>query len=392
VVGGPAAAPQPAGPRCGTPVKVALVCPYDWGKPGGVRGHVAALAGFLAEDHEVRVLAPFSGSAPRRDRRLVPLGRPLGVRYNRSVAPVSLSPLAVRRVAAALADFAPHVVHVHEPLAPMASLAAAALGPHPVVGTFHAWAPSDRLYRLSSPLTRRIAARLDARIAVSPAAQQFAAGALRLPLGAFRVIPNGIDEQAFATAAPLPELADSQRPLLLFVGRLEPRKGLDVAIRGFLRLRASSPRVRLCVVGDGPERSRAQAMVPPSIRPDVLFVGRVDDADLARYHASADVFLAPATSGESFGIVLLEAMAAGLPVIASDIPGYRTIVKDGRQGRLVPPRDAFALAEAAGALLANPALRRAMAAEGRRTAAEHAWPMIGRRIAALYHRVLTTRG
>jgi phosphatidylinositol alpha-mannosyltransferase len=233
-----------------------------------------------------------------------------------------------------------------------------------------------------------VAARLDARIAVSPAAQEFAAGALRLPLGVFRVVPNGIDEQAFAAAEPLPELADPQRPLLLFVGRLEPRKGLDVAIRGFLRLRASVPRVRLCVVGDGPERSRAQEMVPPSIRPDVLFVGAVDDAELARYHASADVFLAPATGGESFGIVLLEAMAAGLPVVASDIPGYRTVLKDGRQGRLVPPHDAFALAETVATLLANPALRRAMAAEGRRTAAEHAWPVVGRRVAEVYHQVL----
>jgi phosphatidyl-myo-inositol alpha-mannosyltransferase len=192
----------------------------------------------------------------------------------------------------------------------------------------------------------------------------------------------------YVAAKPLPELADPERPLLLFVGRLEPRKGLDVAIRAFLRLRASSPRVRLCVVGDGRERSRCQEMVPPSLRPDVLFVGRVDDAELPRYHASADIFLAPATSGESFGIVLLEAMAAGLPIVASDLPGYRTVAKDGRQGRLVPPGDAFALADAAGTLLANPALRRAMAAEGRRTAADYDWPVVGRKVVEVYRSVL----
>ncbi len=371
-------------------MKVALVCPYDWGKPGGVQNHVAALAAYLGEDHEVRVFAPAMRRL-RRDRALVVVGRPFGVRFNRSVAPVALSPLSGRRVAAALREFDPHVVHVHEPLAPVVSLAASAFGPRPIVGTFHAWAPSARLYKASSPLMRKVAARLDARLAVSPAAQNYAGESLRLPLGAFRVVPNGIDVEAFASAAPLPELADPERPLLLFVGRLEPRKGLGVAIRAFLRLRASWPRVRLCVVGDGPERSRAQEMVPPSLRPDVLFVGRVDDAEKPRYHASADVFLAPSTSGESFGIVLLEAMAAGLPVVASDLAGYRTVMKDGRQGRLVPPGDAFGLADAAGTLLANPALRRAMATEGRRTAKEYAWPVVGSRVVQVYRSVLTLR-
>jgi phosphatidylinositol alpha-mannosyltransferase len=370
-------------------VKVALVCPYDWSRPGGVQAHVTALAAFLATDHEVRVFAP--GPARPLDRTLVAVGRPVGVRFNRSVAPVALSPLSGRRVVAALKRFDPHVVHVHEPLAPMVSLAATAWGPCPIVGTFHAWSSSARLYRASARLLPRAAARLDARLAVSPAARSYAAKALKLPLGSFSLVPNGVDVAGFQAAAPLPELADPQRPLLLFVGRLEPRKGLDVAIRAFLRLRTSYPRVRLCVVGDGPERSRAQEMVPPSIRPDVLFVGRVDDDEKRRYHASADVFLAPATSGESFGIVLLEAMAAGLPVVASDLPGYRTVLKDGRQGRLVQPRDAFALADAVGTLLANPALRRAMAQEGQRTAAEYAWPVVGRKVVEVYRTLLQLR-
>jgi len=369
-------------------MRIALVCPYDWAAHGGVRGHVAALAGQLARDHEVHVVAP--SSRPLTDPGPVPVavvGRPLGVPFNRSVAPVALSPLAVRRVARALAAFDPHVVHVHEPLAPMVSAAAAAFGPRPVVGTFHAWSDRARAYRAVAPVGRRIARRLDARVAVSPAAQEYAAGALGLPLGAFRVVPNGVDRAAFRAAAPLPELADPERPLLLFVGRLEPRKGLDVAIRAYLRLRASTPRVRLCVVGDGPERSRCQEMVPPSLRPDVLFVGRVAADELPRYHASADVFLAPATSGESFGVVLLEAMAAGLPIVASGIPGYRTVMADGRQGRLVPPGDAFALAEAAGTLLASPALARAMADEGRRTAEQYAWPVVARRVVEVYRAV-----
>jgi len=369
-------------------VKVALVSPYDWSRPGGVQGHIASLARCLEADHEVRVFTPSSRRPSRDERHVVVVGHPLPVPYNRSVAPVALSPMAARRVVRALAEFRPHVVHIHEPLAPVVSAAAAAFGPRPLVGTFHAWAASHRLQRAARPAVGRVVRRLDARIAVSPAAQQFASGAYGIPLGTFRVVPNGVDEAAFATAAPLPELADPERPLLLFVGRLEPRKGLDVAIRAFLRLRSSTPRLRLCVVGDGGERSRCQEMVPPSLRPDVLFVGSVSQQELPRYHASADVFLAPSTGGESFGIILLEAMAAGLPVVASDIPGYRTVLGDGRQGRLVPPHDAFALSEAVGTLLANPALRRAMALEGRRTAASYAWPLIARRITDVYRAVL----
>ncbi len=375
-------------------MKIALVCPYDWTKPGGVKFHVAALAAFLDADHAVRIFAPASGplGRTRADQLVEVVGRPFPVHYNRSVAPVALSPLAVRRVARALHDFAPHVTHVHEPLSPMISAAASAFAPHPVVGTFHAWSSSDRLYRLLAPTARRIVGRLDARIAVSPAAQQFAAEAMGLPLGSFRVVPNGVDAAAFAMAQPIPELVDPQRPLLLFVGRLEPRKGLDVLIRAFLRLRTSWPRVRLCVVGEGPQRQRCQQMVPPSIRPDVLFVGAVDEAQKPRYHASADVYVAPNTGGESFGIVLLEAMAASLPIVAADIAGFRTVMKDGRQGRMVPAGNAFALADAIGTLLANRRLSQAMAAEGRRTVTDFTWPVVGRRIEDIYRGVRAANG
>ncbi len=366
-------------------MRVALVCPYDWAKPGGVRAHVFNLAGYLAESHEVRVFAPSSTRAV--EPWVTVVGRPVPMPFNQSVAPIAPSPLAGRRALAGVADFKPHVVHVHEPLSPAVSVAVAAFGPRPLVGTFHAWSSKDRLYRLVGLAARRIVRRMDARIAVSPAAQQYAAGALRMPLGSFRVLPNGVNDAVFATAEPLGELTDRRRPLLLFVGRLEPRKGVDVLIRAFLRVRASIPGVRLCVVGGGPGRDGYQQMVPPSIRPDALFVGAVDAADLPRYHASADVFVSPALGGESFGIVLLEAMAAGLPVVASDIPGYRTVLKDGRQGRLVPPGDAFALADAIATLLENEKLRLAMGAEGRHTAAEYAWPVVGRRIESLYRAV-----
>lgn len=367
-------------------MKIALVCPYDWSRHGGVQSHVRALAERLAADHDVRVFTP--ASAPVAERDVVVSGRPVGLRYNRSVAPVALSPLAARRLLRGLRDFAPHVTHIHEPLAPALSLAAAAFGPTPAVGTFHAWSSSDRAYRAAAPLLGRAAARLAVRIAVSPAAQRYAAEALGLPLGAFRLVPNGVDTQAFARAEPIAELVDPERPLLLFVGRLEPRKGLDVLLRAFLRLRASRPRLRLCVVGEGPDRRRCQEMVPSSIRPDVLFVGAVSEQEKPRYHASADLYIAPNTGGESFGMVLLEGMAAGLPVIASDIPGFRTVLQDGREGRLVTPNDAFALAEAIDTLLSNDRLRQAMAGEGRSTAAGYDWSVVTAKVLDLYREAM----
>jgi phosphatidylinositol alpha-mannosyltransferase len=372
-------------------VRVALVCPYDWARPGGVQAHVGQLAAYLqaSAGHVVSIVAPCS--QPVEDQRLRPVGRPVPVPFNRSRAPVAVSPAAALRVRAALEDCRPELVHVHEPLAPVVAAAATAVAPHPLVGTFHAWSRSDRLYRLAARAGRRLARRLDERVAVSPAAREFAAGALGLALGAIRVIPNGVDVAAFAGAQPLPQLHDRERPLLLFVGRLEPRKGLEVAIRAFLRLRTVRPGVRLCVVGAGPTGRRCQEMVPPSLRPDVLFVGQVAAAELPRYHASADVFLAPAVGGESFGIVLLEAMAAGLPVVGSNLPGYRAILQDGRQGRLVPAGDAAALADAVATLLANPRLRLAMGREGKRTAAAYDWGVVGAQVAEVYRTVLAGR-
>jgi phosphatidylinositol alpha-mannosyltransferase len=370
-------------------VKIALVCPYDWSRPGGVRDHVANLAAQLEDDHEVRILAP--ASEPVDNPRVEAIGRPRRVRFNRSVAPIVLSPLSGRHILASIEDFGPHITHIHEPLAPALSASVTGFGGGPMIGTFHTWSDRRLVYRASAPIARKMVDRLAVRVAVSPAAQQYAAGALKLPMGAFRVIPNGVAVQRFATAEPLPELVDPERPLVLFVGRLEPRKGLAVLIRGFLRLRATVPRARLCVVGEGPERDRCQEMVPSSIRPDVLFVGRVGEAELPRYHASADVFVSPAVGGESFGIVLLEAMAAGLPVVASDIPGYRTVMKDGRQGRLVRPSDGVALAEALESLIGNEKLRAAMAAEGRETAERYAWPVVSARLAELYREVHASR-
>ncbi len=371
-------------------MRIAAVCPYDWSAHGGVRAHVASLCAELARRHDVAILAPASapleGEDPL-DAVVHVVGRAVAVPFNRSVARVAASPLAGRRTLATLRDLAPDVVHVHEPGVPAVALAAAQRGPQPVVGTFHAWSDRDRLYRSTGPYGRHVARGLAARLAVSEAARRYHATALGLPPSAFEVVPNGVDVDRFATAEPLAEYADPERPTLLFVGRLEPRKGLDVLVRAFLELRSSRPELRLVVLGDGPERARCERLLPVAVRPDVLFVGAVDETDKPRFHASADLFVAPNLGGESFGIVLLEAMAAGLPVVASAIPGFASVMADGREGRLVAPGDGFGLAEAVRGMLDDDEGRAAMAARGRETAERHAWPRVAERVEAIYRAV-----
>jgi phosphatidylinositol alpha-mannosyltransferase len=359
-------------------MRIALVSPYDLTVPGGVQSHVVHLAEALrAGGDDVVVLGPGSDEATS-------VGRSLRVPFNGSVAPVAPSPLVVRRLRAHLAAARPDVVHVHEPVVPWAGLAAIRADLAPVVGTFHAWSSNSRAYRVARPYARRILAGLAAPLAVSEAAAGYHAAAIGVPASRFRIVPNGVTVARFADAAPLPEIADSPHPTLLFVGRLEPRKGLEPLIRAFTLLKTRRPDLRLYVVGDGPERDRCQQLLPARLRADVVFLGRVGDAELPRFFASCDLYVSPALGGESFGIVLLEAMAAGRPLVASDLPGYRSVARDGEQGRLVPPGDVPALAGAIDALLDNPALQRAMAAEGRRTAAGYDWTVVAARVRDVY--------
>ncbi|MEX0836061.1 MAG: glycosyltransferase family 4 protein [Nitriliruptor sp.] len=369
-------------------MKVAIVSPYALSVPGGVQAHVEALAAALRDrGHEVTTLgpgAPSRGGTVAGPDHVVHLGRHLPVRFNGSVAPIALSPVAARTTRRALADLAPDVIHVHEPLVPWAGLAAATTDVAPVVGTFHAWSDASRLYRAGRPVARRVADRLAVRLAVSDAAAAYHAGALGWPTSRFRIVPNGVDVARFSGAEPFPELIDPERPTLLFVGRLERRKGLEPLIRAFTRLKTDRPELRLLVVGDGPERDRCQELLPARLRSDVSFLGRVDHDELPRFYASCDLYVAPSLGGESFGIVLLEAMAAGRAIVASNIPGYRSVATDGRQGRLVPPGDPAALATAIGTLLDNPSLRSAMAADGRRTVDAFDWARVAEQVADAY--------
>jgi phosphatidyl-myo-inositol alpha-mannosyltransferase len=370
-------------------LRVGMVCPYDWTVPGGVANHIRSLAAVLRRlDCEVDVLAPAEGAVGEED--FVGLGGSLPVPYNGSVARIAIGPRTALRVRRALAAGHYDLLHVHEPLSPSVGMLATGRATVPVVGTFHANLDRSLALTLGKPLLRRTFNRLDARIAVSASARDTWQ---RHFGGSMVVIPNAVGAEFLAKPEPLPGYRDGG-PTVLFVGRLEPRKGLAYLVRAFLRLKPSFPRLRLLVVGrdDKHQQEKLMAMVPPRLRPDLLFVGAVPQRDLPSYYASADVFCAPSLGGESFGIVLVEAMAVGLPVVCSDIGGYRDLVRDDHEGLLVPPRDPEALAEALGALLDNPARRAALAEVACQTAARYAPDVVAGQVVEVYQSVLGGRG
>jgi phosphatidylinositol alpha-mannosyltransferase len=361
-------------------VRIALACPYAWDDPGGVQVHVRELSAQLrGRGHEVIVVAP--ARRPPADPHVVRVGSPVDIPYNASNAPIDPRPWSRRRVREVLAAFAPDVVHAHQPTAPSTAMWATLEARAPIVGTFHSGAGRARLYDLAAPLLRRVARHLAVRIAVSRRAASFERARIG---GEFEIVPNGVDVALFGSAEPA-ELPEGRR--LLFVGRLDARKGFPDAVLAFGLLARSHPGVRLVVAGDGPERGAVDTL-PPPLRARVTLLGTIPNPDLPAVAAACDLYLGPATGGESFGIVLIEAMAAGLPVVASDTPGYDEVVSDGIDGLLVPPSDPVALADAAGRVLEDPALAARLAAAGRVRAESFDWAIVTGRIEALYERAL----
>ncbi len=325
-------------------LRVALVCPYSLSRPGGVQGQVLGLARSLTDrGHAVTVFAPVDGTfVPPTGVELVATGHSTALPANGSVAPVSVSPIAARRALTELRARTPDVVHVHEPFAPgMAYAAMAARNVPPIVATFHRSGGSV-LYAMLRPVAHRMAGRLAVRVAVSDAA---AATARQAVGGSYEVLFNGVEVDRFTGVAPWPTTG----PTALFLGRHEGRKGLAVLLAAWgLRTDAhpsaagsSGPPV-LWVAGDGPETVDLRRQYPDS--DTVRWLGIVDEEEKLRRLVAADVLAAPALGGESFGLVLLEGMAARAVVVASDIDGYRDAA--GGRAVLVPPGDAPALADA----------------------------------------------
>jgi phosphatidylinositol alpha-mannosyltransferase len=360
-------------------VRIALVCPYAWDDAGGVQVHVRELAErLLARRHDVVVLTPVRDRATQA--WVVPIGTPVDIPYNASNAPIDPRPWSRRAVRKALDRFGPDVVHVHQPTAPSTGLWALLEARAPVVGTFHSGATRARLYDLASPFLRRVARRLAIRIAVSERAAAFERARIG---GDFEVIPNGVDVARFADASPA-DLGPGTK--LLFVGRLDERKGFAQAVAAFGLLARTRP-VRLVVAGDGPARSAVEEL-PIRFRASVSMLGHVANEDLPPIYAACDVFLAPNTGGESFGMVLTEAMAAGLPVVATDIPGFDEVMTVGVDGLVVPPRDPEALAGAVGRILDDPALSQRLVADARTRAAWFDWSIVVGKIEAAYRRAI----
>ena len=360
-------------------MRVALVCAYDCSIPGGVQTQVLGLARtLLAGGDEVLVVAPSAGPlglAPIDGAPVATVGHSLSVPVNGSRAPVSPWPTTMRRTLKAIGRFAPDVVHVHEPLVPGPALAATLFAPPPLVGTFHRGG-ADRAYRYFGHATARAAGRLTATFAVSDEAAATARAAVGRRAGALEIVPNGVEVGRLAEAVPTP----SDGPTVVFVGRHETRKGLGVLLEAVALL---PPGVRIWVLGDGPESAALRRGAPEGHA--IEWLGRVDDAERASRVAGADCYVAPSLSGESFGVVLLEAMAAGTAVVASDLPGYRLAA--GGAARLVPPGDPVALAAALAEVLADEAARTGLEVAGRARAAACSMEAVAARYREAYRRI-----
>jgi len=365
-------------------VRIGIVCPYSLTQPGGVQGQVLSLARVLrGRGHEVRVLGPCDGPPP--DAGVTPLGASLPTTANGSVAPIAPDVSAQLRTIRALRDEDFDVVHLHEPLAPGPTQTALLFKTAPLVGTFHA-AGGALAYRWFGPIVRRAVRRLDVRCAVSSEARSSAARTLG---GTYEMVFNGVDVGEYAAAATWPS-DPGDPPAILFLGRHEQRKGLGVLLEAFDRLASGERRdVRLWVAGDGPETAALRARHTDG---RIEWLGRVDDAEKVARLRGAAVFCAPSLGGESFGIVLLEAMAASTPVVASDIPGYAKVARAGADAVLVPPGDPVALADALGSLLAHPAEAAALVASGTGRAAEFSMTRLAERYEEFYRRAIDGPG
>ena len=371
-------------------MKIGLVSPYDSTWPGGVISHISHLARqFTLMGHQVKILAPHSPSREEaKDGSYISLGRSVPVPYGGSVARISLSVWLYRQVRSVLEREDFDVVHVHEPLAPLLPLYALQFSRALNVGTFHAYYSSPRRYILTHPMLRHWFQKLHGHIAIAP---HVSSQMSRFFPADYRIIPNGVDVDSFCQGAPpFPHLKDGKLNIL-FVGRLEKRKGLRYLLEAYGRLKWDFSDLRLIVVGPGPLDADCWRVLSERNLQDIVFVGTVPGNDLPRYYASADIFCAPATGRESFGVVLLEAMASGTPIVATQIPGYSAVVNYGQGALLVPPKSGEALAEAIASLLKDPQRRQQMAAAGMRAVSRYRWETVAGQVMDYYHSLLEER-
>jgi phosphatidylinositol alpha-mannosyltransferase len=356
-------------------VRIGIVCPYSISVPGGVQEQVLGLARALrAKGHPTRVLAPSDGPPP--DGWVTPLGNSIPTATNGSVAPIAPDPSAQLRLIRAVRDEGFDVLHVHEPMVPGPAMTACLIKPTPLVGTFHA-AGNVASYQTLTPALRWLAGRLDVRVAVSKEAEALASQFLG---GTYEHLFNGIEVDRFADAAPWP----TDGPTIFFLGRHEPRKGLDVLLEALPSL---PPHVTIWIGSDGPDTERLKVRYAGD--PRLVWLGRLSDEEKRRRLRAADIFCAPSLRGESFGVVLLEAMSASAAIVASDLTGYRLVARPDRDALLVPPGDAAALADALQRVLTDPTRRGELVASGRERARSFSMDRLADHYLELFDRVST---
>ena len=372
-------------------MKIALVSPYDFAYPGGVANHISALENhFTRMGHEVRVIAPASRAITDFGDRFIPIGKPRPFPSSDSIIRITISLRLGATIKEVLARENFDIIHLHEPFMPMLCSAILRFSDTTNVGTFHACEGKPG-YNWGKPIStwmiRRRVHKLHGRIAVSEPAMNFAN---KYVPGDYEIIPNGIDLERFSPdVSPIEEYCDGKLNIL-FVGRLEFRKGVNYLLKAYLQVKREIPNSRLIIVGPGTRlRKRYEKWIRHNALKDVVFVGYATYSDLPRYYKTADVFCAPATSRESFGIVLLEAMAIGKPIVATNIDGYASVATHGEEGWLVPPRDSRKLAQALVSVMDDEALRQQMGAKGRRTAEQYSWECVAQRVFDYYVRVLS---
>jgi len=362
-------------------VKIGLVSPYVYPLPGGVTQHVRHLYENLRlRGHDVRILTSSHGLQRASEGDVIRIGKGFSMPANGSVGTLTVSPRFPSQVRDVLERERFDVLHFHEPLVPFLSPIVLRESRSVNIATFHAYSGFSPAYEVTGRLLGPIVKRLHGRVAVSAAARHFID---RYFPGDYKVIPNGVDVEFFRRAVPIARWQDGTFNLL-FVGRHEPRKGLLELLKAYRLLRRAGYSCRLLVAGAGPQEREARRYVMTRRLANVEFLGRVSDEEKARLFRTADVYISPATGGESFGIVLLEAMAAGAPIVCSDIHGYKGVVRRGEQGLLVPPRNPKALAAAVARLYADPGQRASMSAKGIARAQGFSWERIAAKVDEYY--------
>jgi phosphatidylinositol alpha-mannosyltransferase len=364
-------------------MRIGIVCPYSWDIPGGVSAHVADLAEALIRmGHHVSVLAPaeFDELLPNY---VVSTGKPRAVKYNGSVARLSFGPIAARKVSKWIEEGEFDVLHVHEPLAPSLSVLACWAAKGPIVATWHSSMDKSRMMLTLSKLAQTAMEKVSARIAVSEAARTTL---IKHVGGDAVVIPNGVDISTFTNAKPMFGWPGSNQSIV-FLGRGdEPRKGLSVLVEAYPEIRRQHPNVRLLIAGPG-EPADTLKKLSREDRASVTVLGMVAPQDKASVLASGTIYVAPNTGGESFGIVLLEAMASGTPVVASDLEAFKRVLDNGKAGITFENENSADLARVVSELLSDPTRCAELSAEGKLRAAEFDWSVVAEKIVDVYESI-----